>query len=253
MKRYFSSFGALVILLGLSVIGCDEEVSVERGPVNVSSDGVRFLADNPSRIEIASGETDFELTIIRNGTSNAIEVPLYFRGEDVSYFNSTSTVSFPAGVDTLVVTLSVSDSAPIGEDFSLELELDDQFVNPYLAEFSYFGADVYVKPPCAHNEVNLSIVFDGYGSETTWEILDEDDEVVFSGGPYEDGQESVSVDLCIEDGTYTFTVYDVYGDGLSYPNEGSVILTFGDEVLFEAVGDFGSSDGTTFTLGDVEL
>lgn len=245
---------SMAVLLFASCDNFEDKDSLSPG-VEASNEGVRFFSGIPDPIEIVYNDLDFGLTVIRNGKSSAIEVPITLIGDNGAYFNVPEVVSFPAGEDTVVVNFSATESAPLGEniDLELELELAEEFMNPYMAELPYLKTKVYIKPPCAHNEVKLSIVFDGYGSETTWEILDEDDEVVFSGGPYEDGQESVSVDLCIEDGTYTFTVYDDYGDGLSYPNEGSVILTFGDEVLFEAVGDFGASDGTTFTLGDVEL
>ena len=55
------------------------------------------------------------------------------------------------------------------------------------------------------------------------------------------------------DGKYTFTVYDEFGDGLSYPKDGLVSLTLGELVILEAEGDFGASASSTFTMTDGEL
>jgi hypothetical protein len=57
----------------------------------------------------------------------------------------------------------------------------------------------------------------------------------------------------VPDGKYTFTVYDEYSDGLSYPMDGLVSLTLGELVVLEAEGDFGASASLTFTMTDGEL
>ncbi len=65
--------------------------------------------------------------------------------------------------------------------------------------------------------VTLNITTDCWGSETTWQVVnDANGQVVASGGPYENGQPS-SVQqhtFCLPTGCYTFTIFDSYGDGM---------------------------------------
>lgn len=107
---------------------------------------------------------------------------------------------------------------------------------------------VNIRKICPLNEVVVSITFDDYASECTWELLDQNSDLIVSGGPWEDGKEFFTTNLCLEDGTYYFTVYDAWGDGLSSSNLGSVTLTHEGNTLVEIVGDFGSEAGQSFTL-----
>ena len=105
--------------------------------------------------------------------------------------------------------------------------------------------------PCNGTNVNLTIVLDNYPEETSWSISADGGGVVASGGTYgsqPDGS-TVSVDLCLGDGCYTFTINDSYGDGIccSY-GSGSYSLTGGGNTLASG-GSFGSSESTNFCLG----
>ena len=118
--------------------------------------------------------------------------------------------------------------------------------NEFVAEDGLLTIDI--SSICPLPETILNITFDDYGSETSWEILDENGNVISSGDGYSDGDSNFSASFCLEAGTYTFNIYDSYGDGLTYPNEGSVILTYDGQVLFEIPGDFGSEGSSDFTL-----
>ncbi len=107
-----------------------------------------------------------------------------------------------------------------------------------------------VNPP-ACTDVNLSITFDNYPEETSWEITNANNEVVASGGTYAsqaDGS-TINVTECLNAGTYTFTIKDGYGDGIccQYGN-GSYSLTSGSTSLASG-GSFGTSESTQFTIG----
>jgi hypothetical protein len=81
--------------------------------------------------------------------------------------------------------------------------------------------------------ITLNITQDAYGSETTWEVATEGGAVLFTGGPYADGDDGVvvSTDICLGEGCYVLTMLDDYGDGIccQYGN--------GD---FEVLGPFGA-------------
>ncbi|QKX06841.1 T9SS type A sorting domain-containing protein [Aquimarina sp. TRL1] len=102
--------------------------------------------------------------------------------------------------------------------------------------------------PCT--DVNLSIKLDNYPEETSWEILNSNNQVVASGGTYgsqPDGS-TVTETACLEPGSYTFKILDSYGDGIccSYGN-GSYSLTSGSTTLASG-GSFGASESTSFTI-----
>ena len=104
---------------------------------------------------------------------------------------------------------------------------------------------------CSDNEVNLSITFDNYPEETAWTLTNSGGQTVASGGTYgnqADGS-TYTEDLCLPDGCYTFTITDVYGDGIccSYGN-GSYSLTGSSGVLASG-GSFTNSQATDFCLG----
>lgn len=99
--------------------------------------------------------------------------------------------------------------------------------------------------------LELTIVFDNYPEETSWEITDDSGDVVESGGTYSsqsDGSTLV-VDIDLDEGCYEFTIEDTYGDGMysSRYGNGSYELYYGDELLASG-GDFDSSETTSFCL-----
>ena len=62
---------------------------------------------------------------------------------------------------------------------------------------------------------NLELVLDGFGSETTWSLR-RLGQVLYEGGPYDDGTEGalVSAQFCLEEGCYQFRIEDEYDDGI---------------------------------------
>ena len=106
--------------------------------------------------------------------------------------------------------------------------------------------------------VTVQIVTDYYGSETTWDIKDANNNVVLSGGPYNDltNQQagtttqtpvsgSLNLNLC-----HTFTIYDSYGDGIDAGyGAGSFTVTDGNGTILASGGVFTDVDGDAFKTG----
>lgn len=99
--------------------------------------------------------------------------------------------------------------------------------------------------------VTVNIIQDNYGSETTWEITDPQSNVVYSGGPYSDGNDGSleTVDLCLEEGVcYDFTINDSYGDGICCGfGQGSYEVTDGATV-YASGGEFQDTETTNFCV-----
>ena len=68
----------------------------------------------------------------------------------------------------------------------------------------------------AEQTFRVILVLDDYGSETTWEVKDDNNNLIASGGPYEDGAAGkvIAKTLKLTDGCYTTTIFDAYGDGI---------------------------------------
>lgn len=76
-----------------------------------------------------------------------------------------------------------------------------------------FNVDFEIIP--TGNLIVLDILTDNYPGETTWKIKDAVSlEILYEGGPYSVNNSHNITNLCFEDGCYTFTVYDSYGDGM---------------------------------------
>ncbi len=106
-------------------------------------------------------------------------------------------------------------------------------------------------PPACEN-VTLSITFDDYPEETSWEIKDSNGNTVFSGGPYsnEPDRSTKTIHMCLNPGCYTFTIKDSYGDGIccSYGNGSYRLVKDADNTVIASGGSFRSSESTNFCL-----
>lgn len=103
---------------------------------------------------------------------------------------------------------------------------------------------------------HLLLKLDGYGSDITWEIIDEDGTEHYTGGPYIDGNIdliSESFDLT-DDKCYQFNIYDASGNGLeggqdtdgTYYPSGYFKFSSGAFVMQETA--FGNKDEQFFAI-----
>jgi hypothetical protein len=65
-------------------------------------------------------------------------------------------------------------------------------------------------------EYQLGLLLDGSPVETTWELQDDNGNILESGGPYTNAFESITVNWCLEkDSCFQFVLYDAGGDGMT--------------------------------------
>lgn len=106
---------------------------------------------------------------------------------------------------------------------------------------------------CEEEALTLEITVDNYPSETTWQITDENDVVLASGGPYS-GLASGTVlteDVCLPEDCYTFTVFDSFGDGICCAyGAGSYTLSDDDGNILASGGAFESEESTDICIGN---
>ena len=137
------------------------------------------------------------MTITNTGTENLTSavITYNYNGTSAQQLNwngnlnqyETDVISLPSftpvgGGNTITVTVSNPNGSSDENDFN----------NQAVAEFTTLVGDAY--------GFDLQLTLDEYGSETTWEILDDANNVVHSGGPYLDDQDGtiVSEEFCID-------------------------------------------------------
>ena len=123
---------------------------------------------------------------------------------------------------------------------------------------------------CTQNEIVLNFLPDCYGEETSWDLIDENNQVLYSVSEYP-GQGNLNgmendpqLDQhiwCLEDGCYTFIVYDLYGDGMngSNPNydcgQDGDFSILDDDYLIASLqnANFGEVDSNFFCLEQINI
>jgi len=100
--------------------------------------------------------------------------------------------------------------------------------------------------------VMINIYTDNYPGETTWQISGLNG-IVATSSEYLNGFTLYQDLLCIEDGCYTFTISDSYGDGIccAYGEGYYEIIT--DGVVVASGGEFGSNESVMFCVGESEM
>jgi len=85
----------------------------------------------------------------------------------------------------------------------------------------------------AEIDITLHLTLDQYPNETTWQVTDVQDNILFSGGPYGTPFDSVTETWCLDPSQcYRLTLFDSYGDGFCCgAGSGSYSLTDPDQLI----------------------
>ena len=90
--------------------------------------------------------------------------------------------------------------------------------NSSVSKFSHKELSGDVVQGITAGNINIDLMTDGYGQETTWEIVAEDGTVLGSGGPYASNT-PYNIDVPVPGSQcYEFILYDSYGDGMCCAN-----------------------------------
>ena len=127
---------------------------------------------------------------------------------------------------------------------------DDGILNGNEIEIDCGGSDC-APCPCTGESVTLNLLFDNYPEETSWNITDANGGEIAAGGTYgnqADGS-TLDIEVCVNAGCYTLTVYDSYGDGMCCGfGSGSYTLTSSTGAILASGGSFASSEATPFCI-----
>ena len=105
----------------------------------------------------------------------------------------------------------------------------------------------FAKALLVPEEIQLMIKLDDNPEEITWEITDDEGEIVFSGGPYSSAGSMINELFLFENsGCYIFTIYDEGGDGFIPP--GFFALFYGSNEIILMGTNFGAMSYEQFSV-----
>ena len=106
-------------------------------------------------------------------------------------------------------------------------------------------------PICESTIININL--DQYPAETSWDIKDSTGSIVISGGTYGNAPnyQPQFIVNCLPIGELTFTIYDLYGDGVAGSlwggQDGSYyVIQCGDTLVYGTVANFGNDTSHVF-------
>lgn len=199
---------------------------------------------------ICEGSADFTVPVYNAGTENLTSFDIELRdpsgtlvhtqafsGKNIAH--GQHEVVSVAYQSTAVGTWSAKVINPNGQV--------DPRPNGDMEEF-----EVAAAPVGNSGHISVEIVPDNYGSETTWEVRNQYGDVVLSGGPYTDGDNTPQfAETWVNyNGCYTFHINDSYGDGIccSYGNGSYEVKQGGVTIL--SGGAFASSETKMMEVQD---
>lgn len=240
MKKFTYIIFALLTIITLN--SCEDKVEA------LDTNYVTFGDDSYSTGVDVGGSTSVVIPVYTaniTGTDRTFQVSADASSNAAAgSYTLPASVTIPANTNSANLTVALSDTnLGIGVN-----KLTIIFANEMGLSTGAPTTINYIQN-CTEVTATLSIVFDGYGSETSWRITDSLGGVVASKavGTYADNQVSASETITLCAGRdYTFTILDSFGDGLSFPADGTYSLTVGSTVKASGGGDFGSSEATAF-------
>ncbi len=141
-------------------------------------------------------------------------------------------------------------SAYLGK--SIQLRFNGITGTTWQGDMAVDAFNLSTQAPSTCTDITLSITFDNYPEETSWEIRDNGGNILYSGGPYgsEPDGSTKNFNMCLDPGCYTFTIKDSYGDGIccSYGNGSYSLTKDSDGTVLASGGSFQSSESTDFCL-----
>lgn len=165
-----------------------------------------YLGDTES-----CGEVNVDVLIQNYGSANltSATVKAYIGGTEVASQAWTGNLAPYAVAEVNVGAITITQN----ETLVIEIdEADDNVANNSSSvNLSYTTVDHY-------GNVTVTINFDQYPEETSWEIVDDNGAVIGSGGPYTTAADYSQIQQTVtipSTGCFYVSIFDSYGDGLN--------------------------------------
>ena len=201
--------------------------------------------------ETCDGVVNPSINIVNNGTDmlTSATVEYQFNSGSVTTVNWTGNLA--QGESEVVVnpnftatsndnTLTATLSQPNGVT---DENQDNDSITGQFGKFNVFST--------VQDEIELTINLDNFAQDTSWEVTDESNTVIASGGPYffSNNTTKTATIPVADDNCYQFTIFDSEADGICCDaGNGSYILETDEQVEIASGGDFGGSETSSFRI-----
>lgn len=255
MRKIFSLFSVLV--LALVSYNCEEYDPA------VTPKSFLTFGKGSQQIDFVSESNVYPITVYadkvsnQDRTVNIVELSgndaagVAFTTAEVGDFTlASSSVVIPAGEMSASTTIAFNPTLSLAASRYVTFEAqstDDEFV----LNKTTTRIKINYKRMCFSNTIIYNLTLDRYGSETSWDIKNSSGVVVQSGGPYTDASSNIlqpqtPMQFTLPDGTYTFTINDAYGDGMSY-SAGGVLYNGSYSIAKDCGAVLATGLGNSFT------
>lgn len=258
MKKIFS---LITIIVFTTFISCEDYDPTVTVPSSLSferaNQTISYLPESPT----------YEIKVFATQTSNVdrtVEIVVmegldaegnpYTTALEGDYSISTSSVLIPAGQYNGSFEITFNPELPVTASRYVTFEI----VTPeeYVVNSTKDTIKINYNVLCLSNTIEFNLTLDPWGTETTWNITNSSGTIVHQGGPYGDtntSQPQPLMTFTLEDGQYTFNIYDEYGDGMvgsTTPGTAGSYKIAKDcgSILVEGGGNFGASASHAFSL-----
>ena len=211
----------LMSLAILMAFGCDGDDS---SLPSISANFAQLNDDSAVNILENSGTVVEILVLLGGPQATETQIEFDVTGDPSRYILSSSSLSIPAGETRGMVTFTAIDDDEINGDLDVVVALSPSSSVPVGLVGQGSGAIsktisiVDDNVPC--NDYTITIISDEYGTEATYDLLDENGNVILTGGPFADtgagGTSEEITNITLADGCYTLRVFDYWGDSWGY-------------------------------------
>lgn len=208
---------------------------------------------NASLGTVCGTSADVEMLITNMGNAALTTATFEYvvnGGTPGTYQHTFSTALPTAQYET--VTIPVSGLSPNGASNSINVSVTqlNGSANPGSNATNGLSATTAGMQSASTATATINLTTDNYGSETSWELVNETTGVIVaSGSGYTNNQTITPVTVNLVDGNcYKFIIEDTYGDGIccAYGN-GSFSFSAGS-TTFSSGGNFTTEDGIKFVF-----
>ncbi|WP_353779118.1 hypothetical protein [Winogradskyella sp. 3972H.M.0a.05] len=239
-----------IFILSVILVSCDETVDPTIYDPATGQTGIGFSSSFQSFTVPAEGVTRsvevLSSTISSSDRTFATVVNAGTTANPEDYVLGQVTIPANSHVGSLdVMFLSENLEDFVTKTLIVDLSLDDSvFVSGSTSTTFSFTKEFIC------NDVELTLLLDTYPEETSWEITSQaDGSVIASGGPYGDEPDgsTISETIFLEDGCYTFTIFDAFGDGICC-NYGNGFYELSCVLTLATGAEFGAEESTNFCI-----
>lgn len=219
----------------------------------VSVDGTLILLKDATGT-LCSNAIAPKFTLVNMGQTPMASVTISYGldGNETETYNWTGSLAFLQSEEITLPSLNATGGS---HTFSASITAVNGGTDEVGANNAIASSLFVMESPEA---VELSLTLDCYASETSWELVNSNDVVVYSSPVYMNSDEGThNYSFCLSEDCYRFIIYDAYGDGMTSCDSGKYRMTdSGNTVLAEmttAQSGFGASFEREFCLGETSV